>query len=247
MKRILAIAVLIIALTLAACGEQSTGGVTIAHSLPPTATPTPWFTVATAAPTYTSPPAPTSVPTQSSSPTISTSWTQSIDETDELGYKFAVRLRTDSFAPTAPGAPMNVSAPPGKDILELHFQVTNLLRDRPASLNLIDVEIFGPCLNVYTGSSPWGYATAPNGQCYYFVADEGWAYYVPSDQYDPTGASQVYIGPGDTADFYVYPAIAVNADFTAWTLWLQDCPAGQPYTPCHLTGGVNVPQVWNGQ
>jgi hypothetical protein len=154
-----------------------------------------------------------------------------------MGYKYAVRMTTDSFTVSAASAPVANYAPPGDDTLDIHFQVRNVLTDRPAEFQLDTVGIFGACA-AFTGPA------APNGQCSLGTASE-FARYVPSNTVDPQYGVDVPLASGATQDFHVYDGLPTTFKYTDWTVWYTTC-AGDGTLNSKLTGGDHLLPAGNG-
>lgn len=223
-RRFLASAAMVglVVVMFASCGEQPAGAGQATQGAGKNATPT---ATIYSAPTDTPTPQPTATPAPPGSLPSGTP----VVMTDFQGFRFSVQERTGSFSPTyVDGSGTTHTAPPGYDMLVLHFSVRNLLTDRPGIFQALDrdaIGIYGPC---FDSTAP----RAPNGQC---QQNQNWVLWYGSvssiDEFDiPVGGSARF-------DYATqYPA---STDITAMTMWVSTCKGTGNWDDCSPPEGVD--------
>ncbi|HEY7340588.1 MAG TPA: hypothetical protein VH591_06895 [Ktedonobacterales bacterium] len=171
---------------------------------------------------------PTPQPTATPAPPGKLPSGTSVVFTDFQGFRFSVQEQTGFFSPTAvDSSGKTYTAPPGSNILVLHFVVRNLLTDRPGIFQAADFDaigIFGSCAGL---SFP---TRSPNGQCMQNQNWVGWYGTVPDGNY-------FNIPVGGSATFDYTTQYGASADITAMTMWINTCKGDGDIFHCSLIDG----------
>lgn len=223
-RRLLATAAMVgLVVVFASCGEQRAEAGQATRSVGQNATPT---ATVYSTPTDTPTPQPTATPAPPGSLPSGTS----VVFTDFQGFRFSVREQTGSFSPTyVDGAGNSYTAPPGSDMLVLHFMVRNLLTDRPGIFQGLDfdaVGIYGSCVGA---GGAW---QSPTGQC---LQNQNWAGWIGSV---PDG-NELTIPPGGSAQFDYATQYRMSTDITAMTMWIINCKGDGNFEDCSLPTGAD--------
>ncbi|MGH2514532.1 MAG: hypothetical protein ACRDHP_02655, partial [Ktedonobacterales bacterium] len=120
------------------------------------------------------------------------------------------------------------TAPPGYDMLVLHFVVRYLQTDRPGTFQGLDFDaigIYGPC----DGGGSW---QAPNGQC---QQNQNWAFWIGSV---PSG-NYLSIPPGGSAQFDYAIQYRASTDISVMTMWISTCKGNGNWDDCSPPEGVD--------
>lgn len=228
-----AISVVALSMILTGCTDQAT------QTLGQHATPTLTAYATPTATIYSTPTdIPTPLPTATPVPPGSLPPGTPVVMTDSTGFRFSIQEQTGSFSPTyVDDSGNSYTAPPGYDMLVLHFVVRNLLTDRPGTFGWEDfaaIGIYGPCAGALP-SAP----QSPTGQCQQNEDWVGWLGSVPVGNY-------FSIPVGGSAQFDYAAQYSAATDITSMTMWIDTCKGDgnafhcTPFDSIPLAGGVHL-------